>query len=127
MKLAKIEDGQVIDIIIADSMIDGFIEIPDDVNAGIGFSYDGDSFIDNREFLEYRKTIYSKFSFKKLFTATEWAAIKSSSDPLIMSFVEDFEIADYMDLDHSDMIQGLDYLESEGIISSGRADEIRGI
>lgn len=127
MKLAKIEDGKVINIILSETLIEGYVECSDDV--GKGFDYAGGIFIDPRpEPIPARKTIYSKFSFKKLFTPVEWKAIKDSEDPLIESFVEDFDIADYMNLDHEDVVAGLDYLESTlPEFESGRADEIRGL
>lgn len=40
MRLAKIENNKVENIIIADEIIEGYIEIPDNIRAGIGWDYD---------------------------------------------------------------------------------------
>lgn len=123
MKLAKILNGKVIDTIIADSIIDGYVECPESV--GIGFDYDGQNFIDNRTVpTPPLKTIYSKFTFKQKFTFAEWQSAKTSVDPVIQDFIETFTIADYIDLDHDSLISAVNYLESTGIIASGRAAEI---
>jgi len=125
MKLAKLENNKVVDVIIADSLIEGYEEVESSV--GIGFDKVDDTFVDNRPKPEpARKIIYSKFTFKKRFSFDEWGAIKASEDPVIQDFVETFQIADYIDVDHEDLIAALEYME-QSILVEGRADEIRGL
>jgi hypothetical protein len=125
MKLAEIKNGKVLNTIIANRLIDGYVECPKSV--GIGFDYDGENFTDNR-LVEpaLKKTIYSKFSFKKLFTFEEWATIKASDDAIVLSFIEDFIIADYIDLDHEDLVFALNHLVSIKLMSQSRIDDILG-
>jgi hypothetical protein len=123
MKLAEIKNGKVSNTIIADSVIDGYVECPDSV--GIGFDYDGENFTDNRPIPEpLRKTIYSKFTFKGKFTLNEWTACKNSSDTVVQDFIETFTIADYIDIEHEDLINAIQYLESVDLLDAGRASEI---
>ena len=125
MRLAKLENNKVVNVIIADSLIEGYEEVEGSV--GIGFDKVGDTFVDNRPKPEpVRKTIYSKFTFKKQFTFAEWQAAKASSDPVIQDFIETFQIADYIDVDHENLIAALEYMEQR-ILAEGRADEIRGL
>jgi len=125
MKLAEIINGKVTNTIVADSVIDGYVECPDSV--GIGFDYDGENFTDNRPIEPTpKKTIYSKFSFKKLFTFDEWNTIKASDDAIVLSMIEDFQIADYMDLDHDDLIYALNHLVTLSLMTQSRIDEILG-
>mgnify|MGYP003109349836 CR=1 FL=1 len=125
MKLAEIKEGKVLNTIIADSVIDGYIKCP--ASVGIGFNYDGENFTDNRAIPEpTKKTIYSKFSFKKLFTFEEWATIKASDDAIVLSFIEDFIIADYLDLEHEDLVFALNHLVSIKLMSQSRIDDILG-
>lgn len=125
MKLAEITNGKVSNTIVADSVIDGYVECPDSV--GIGFDYDGENFIDNIPVTPTpKKTIYSKFSFKKLFTFDEWTTIKASDDSVVLSMIEDFQIADYMDLEHEDLVFALNHLVSIKLMSQSRIDDILG-
>jgi len=125
MKLAKIENGIVTDVIVAEELIDGFEEI--DSSVGIGWEKQGNAFVDIRPVPEPpRKTIYSKFTFKKQFTNAEWQAAKASEDPVIQDFIETFQIADYIDVDHENLIAALEYME-QSILAEGRANEIRGL
>lgn len=124
MRLAKIKNGLVTDLIVAEELIDGFEEV--DSSVGIGWEKQGNAFVDIRPIEVVRKTIFSKFTFKKLFTNAEWVAIKQSADPIVEDFVETFQIADYIDVDHEDLVAALEYLE-QSILASGRADEIRGL
>lgn len=125
MKLAKIQNGKVVDTILADEVLEGYVLCPETV--GIDFDYNGQSFIDNRPIpAPVKKTIYSKFSFKKLFTFDEWTTIKASSDPIVLNFIEDFEIADYLDLEHEDLTFALNHLATLNLMSQARIDEILG-
>lgn len=65
-------------------------------------------------------------TFKLLFTAPERVAIKSSTDPIVQDFyelIQDTRLQN-VDLGLQSTIDALEYLESEGLISAGRADEI---
>ena len=64
--------------------------------------------------------------FKLLFTSQELVAIKQSTDPVIVDFLEIINDPQLQEVDLGDTFttDGLNYLESEGLIASGRAAEI---
>jgi hypothetical protein len=127
MKKAKIENQKVTNLILANHDLDIEDYINCNESVSIGFDYDGETFSDNRPIPEpTKKTIYSKFSFKKLFTFEEWATIKASDDAIVLSFIEDFIIADYLDLEHEDLVFALNHLVSIKLMSQSRIDDILG-
>lgn len=121
---AVIENGKVVNVIMSDDE-----SLPELTGlAGIDWDYDGGNFADNRPAPEQvRKTIYSKFSFKGLFTKAEWRAIKQSEDDNVIDFIDSFKIADYIDIDHVGVSTALGYFEGIGLLEAGRADEIRDV
>jgi hypothetical protein len=61
-----------------------------------------------------------------LFTFEEWTTIKASDDAIVLSMIEDFQIADYMDLEHEDLVFALNHLVSIKLMSQSRIDDILG-
>ena len=85
------------------------------------------------EFVEFppppappREMQLTKLQFLRLFTTAERIAIRASSDPVIVDFLQLLDLAQDVRLDDPDTIQGVHYLESEGLIAAGRAAEILG-
>ena len=73
-----------------------------------------------------RELQITKLQFLRLFTAPERIAIRASSDTVIVDFLQLLDLAQDVRLDDPDTIQGMYYLESEGLIAAGRAAEILG-
>lgn len=73
-----------------------------------------------------RELQLTKLQFLRLFTTGERIAIRASSDPVIVDFLQLLDLAQDVRLDDPDTIQGLHYLEAEGLIAPGRAAEILG-
>lgn len=73
-----------------------------------------------------REMQLTKLQFLRLFTTAERIAIRASSDPVIVDFLQLLDLAQDVRLDDPDTVQGVHYLESEGLIAAGRAAEILG-
>ncbi len=73
-----------------------------------------------------REMQLTKLQFLRLFTTAERIAIRASSDPVIVDFMQLLDLAQDVRLDDPDTVQGVHYLESEGLIAPGRAAEILG-
>lgn len=70
-----------------------------------------------------------KAVFKQLMTAEERIAIRAASltDPVIFDFLDLLNSADLVDLDNANLVAGLAYLVSEGLLEPNRPDELRGL
>jgi hypothetical protein len=68
-----------------------------------------------------RKT---RYEFRSRFTPTEKIAMYDSTDTIIRVFLDDIQSAEYIDLGLQETIDGVNYLESQGLIGAGRAAEI---
>ena len=66
----------------------------------------------------------TKTQFKRLFTQAERIAIRNSADDVVIDFFDLANTADEINLDDPDVIAGVQYLEANGILLSGRASEI---
>ena len=67
----------------------------------------------------------TRLQFRRLFTFAERVAIDASLDPVVRTFLTDLAMTSEVDLEDSDVIGGLAYLEGVSLIASGRAAEIR--
>ena len=68
----------------------------------------------------------SRFAFRSRFTLAEKAAIYTAaeSNVQIRVFLDDLAVADEIDLDLLDTVQGVQALEAAGLLVPGRAQEI---
>lgn len=68
----------------------------------------------------------TKLAFKNRMTQAERIAIREASqtNPVVYDFLDLVSDAQFIDLTHNDTIAGVNYLESEGLLAAGRADEI---
>lgn len=79
-----------------------------------------------------RVTILTHLQFRQRFTLPERVAFDNASDgswtaeqkAMIKTMAEDLRLAQEVDLDYGETIQGVMYLESIGLIGTGRAAEI---
>lgn len=71
-------------------------------------------------------TVLSKFEFLSRFTQIELATILelTKTNPAISIWMELFKVAEYIDIESIDTMQGVGMLEAGGIISTGRSIEI---
>lgn len=67
----------------------------------------------------------SKYAFRMRFTFAEKEGIDTSTDSGVIVFRNDFNAAEEIDLDSQELIDGLAYLVSVGLLTSGRPAEIR--
>ena len=125
---AIIESGVVANVIVADEWPDG-INITDiKPRPGIGWSYDGEAFTpppmpDPEPVLPQPLT---KLEFLRRFTAEERIAARTAGavDPVIADGQELLALAEFVSLDDPDTVAYVQYLEQQGHIGPGRADEI---
>ena len=88
----------------------------------------GDSYI-NGEFIRPTSTPapveailnLTKLEFLRRFTAEERIAIRASTNPIIVDFMELLNLAENVRLDDADTIAGVNYLESIALLAVGRA------
>lgn len=68
--------------------------------------------------------VLTQLAFLRRFTAAERIAARASSDPVIVDFLHLLALAQEVRLDDSDTQAGVRYLETVGILATGRADAI---
>jgi len=95
----------------------------------IDFGNDKKAFVESTYIIPQvipEKRHITKLAFKQRMTANERIAIRtaSESDPIIFDFLDLVSDATYIDLDRQDTIDGVNYLESQGHLAVGRANEI---
>lgn len=68
----------------------------------------------------------TKLAFKNRMTQAERIAIRNASqtNPIIYDFLDLVNDAQFIDLTRSDTVAGVNYLESEELLTEGRANEI---
>lgn len=71
-------------------------------------------------------TNVTRIKFKQRMTAAERIAIRTGAetDPITFDFMDLLSEATYIDLSLADTINGVNYLEAQGYIATGRANEI---
>ena len=62
--------------------------------------------------------------FLQLFTAPEREAIEASTDPTLKDFIIQLEAAGSFTLANSQIVQGVGYIASLGLLTSARASQI---
>jgi hypothetical protein len=68
--------------------------------------------------------VITHLKFLERFTQAERTAIRQSTDPVVDDFMFMMEKAQNIDLDYPDTVQGMNYLEAQGLIAPGRAAEV---
>lgn len=69
-------------------------------------------------------TTITRLQFQRRFSLPERIAIRASSDPIVIDYREMGQLAEAIDLTDADVVQGVGYLEAQGLIGPGRAAEI---
>ena len=131
MNIALINNGIVENIIVADLEFAeqlGYEQVIDvtDVFCSIGWLYDGTTFSEPPTPEPIKITILTPYEFLKRFTSEERKAIKAATltNPDVDDLWTMFTVAQDIDLRNTDTINGVDALESLGILAEGRAAEI---
>ena len=78
-------------------------------------------FVDLVQTVGTRRT---KLQFQRLFTLAERIAVRASGDPIVVDYRELGQLAEDIDLADADVVSGVNYLETIGLIGSGRAAQI---
>lgn len=63
-------------------------------------------------------------SFRLRFSIDEKVAIETSTDPVVKVLQRDMQASSHIDLDNADLLNGLNYFESVGILKAGRIAEL---
>lgn len=71
-----------------------------------------------------REVQLTKLQFLRRFTTAERIAIRSSTNPVIVDFMQLLDLAQDVRLDDPDTVAGVNYLETLTLIGEGRAAEI---
>ena len=69
----------------------------------------------------------SPLEFMRLFTVQERIAIRTAGDPVLDDFLDMARVAGSVRMDDQMVVQGLDYLVQQNIITSARREEIGGV
>lgn len=72
------------------------------------------------------ETKITKLSFKQRMTAGERISVRAAAqnDPIVFDFIDLVDSANFIDLASQDTIDGVNYLELQGLIDTGRSNEI---
>lgn len=66
----------------------------------------------------------TRLEFLTRFTASERIAIRASTDPIVIDFMELLNLASFVDVGDQNTIDGVNYLASQNLIAAGRVAEI---
>lgn len=66
----------------------------------------------------------TRLEFLTRFTASERIAIRASTDPIVVDFMELLNLASYVDVGDQNTIDGVNYLASQNLIAASRVAEI---
>ena len=70
------------------------------------------------------RAVLTRLEYLRRFTQAERIAIASAEDPIVKDFMTMVQMAEHVDLNDPDTIAGTRFIEGEGSIATGRADEI---
>ena len=66
----------------------------------------------------------SKLDFLLRFTMQERVNIRSSTDPMAQDFMNILDLSQQIDLEDANIVVAINYLETNGILEEGRAQQI---
>lgn len=70
------------------------------------------------------RTQLTRYEFRSRFTTPEKIAMYDSTDTIIKIFLDDIQAAEYIDVADQATIDGVGYLEAQGLIDAGRSTDI---
>ncbi|MCU7850056.1 MAG: hypothetical protein KZQ89_19110 [Candidatus Thiodiazotropha sp. (ex Lucinoma kastoroae)] len=129
-RLAIVENGVVVNVMVSvTGFYPGAIDVTDEPQVGPGWLFDGLCFSEP----EYPAgdsvvipSVWSVLEFKRKFTQSERMHIRMAREASAM--IDDlFDLVDSAQgimSDDADLVAGLQYMESEGLLATGRAAEI---
>ena len=137
MKFARVRNDVVVDLF---DRLDGqvhpdlhgeFVQVPNTTEIGFvkkGKKYEAPPPVEEVEIQNAPPPApsLSRLDFLRRFTRMERIALRGAmaSDPVIADFMHMLELTESVSLDNSDVLEGLSYLEAEGMLDVGRKDEI---
>ncbi|WP_404377812.1 hypothetical protein [Vreelandella aquamarina] len=73
-----------------------------------------------------RVTKLTRLEFRNRFTTAEKVALENAreTNAMVRVFFDDLAAAEYVDIEEEAVVEGVQYLESQGLIAEGRAAEI---
>ena len=66
----------------------------------------------------------TRYEFRSRFATAEKVAMYDSADTIIKIFLDDIQAAEYIDVTNQETIDGVAYLEAQGLIAAGRSADI---
>ena len=70
------------------------------------------------------RTQLTRYEFRSRFTTAEKIAMYDSTDTIIKIFLDDIQAAEYLDVADQATIDGVNYLEAQGLIAAGRSADV---
>lgn len=126
-RYAIIVNDIVSNIAVSESALSSnWIEILENQACSIGWRYEDGEFIYAEPEPVIEPIRITKLAFKQRLTQTERIAIRAaaSSNPVVYDFLDILDSATFVDLQRQDTIDGINAMESAGLLAVGRATEI---
>lgn len=98
--------GQLVDIVDAEGNVRGQVYYDPDNNQ------------------QPNRMTLTRYEFRSQFTTAEKVAMYDSTDTVIKIFLDDVQAAEYIDVTDQATIDGVAYLETQGLIAAGRSTDI---
>ena len=67
-------------------------------------------------------TLITPYAFMQRFTQPERTALRKSTDDIVIDMLEGLKAASYININDTNLIAGLGYVESIGLLAAGRKD-----
>ena len=127
-RFAIVENGVVVNVVLADAGPVDSVDVSAVPGVGPGWTYDGEEFT-APVVPDPPPVVVSSVTPQRMLremTVTEKAGIltASNTDPVVTVFVFLLQNATLIDVDNQDLVDGLNYLESQALLAAGRASEI---
>lgn len=72
----------------------------------------------------YSRVRLTRLEFRNRFTTAEKVGMYESTDTIVRIFMDDIQAAQYIDVTDQATIDGVAYLEAQGLIAAGRSVDI---
>lgn len=95
-----------------------YIDVLDKDGNVIGYQADGS------DYAMPDRVGLTRYEFRSRFTTAEKVAMYDSTDTIVRIFMDDIQAAEYIDVTNQETIDGVAYLEAQGLIAAGRSTDI---
>lgn len=128
MRFAILSDNIVTNIIEGDGSTEFFEAFPNAVAwkapGAVGSTYDADAKTFSEPPASTEPVWLSATDFMRRFTLGERVAIRGSTDPVVVDFLDLLDKSPNVNLKDALTIQGIQYLEAQGLLTNGRSAQI---